>query len=168
MQELRQPRVQGALVVCVTCGIRHSSERPCALHPRYFNALHVKDVKIANALFCLVSLICGTCHLRTCSSFFISKCWVIIGQLQIVSRRREKMLLLIQLPTLGNEEAVCALFYLRSEYEICQNKNAEKWTLRRMLSIIQTNAVARKKNCDRCYSDRSHCWKGKHWNGCKS
>lgn len=39
VQELRQPRVviQWALVVCVTCSIRHSSERPRALHPHYFN-----------------------------------------------------------------------------------------------------------------------------------
>lgn len=37
----------------------------------------------------------------------------------------EKMLLLIQLPTLGNEEAVYAPFYLVSEYKICQNKDAE-------------------------------------------
>lgn len=35
------------------------------------------------------------------------------------------MLLLIQLPMLGNEEAVYALSYLLSEYKICQNKNAE-------------------------------------------
>lgn len=37
----------------------------------------------------------------------------------------EKMLLLIQLPTLANEEAVHALFYLMSEYRICQNKDAK-------------------------------------------
>lgn len=89
---------------------------------------------------------------------FISKCWVTIGQLQIVSRRRGKMFPLIQLPTLGNEKVVYALLYFGSEYEICQNKDTKKELWGECFSLYKpTLWLERKTATDATQSEAIGC-----------
>lgn len=126
--------------------ILHSSERPLARHPHYFVAC-----KGCKGLLVGQRDLWDVAPADMQQQLFISKFWgVTVGQIDFVSRRREKMFLLIQLPVRGNLQESYALICSVSEYKMCRI-NKQKQTLQcfALYKPIQIEAIVGKASTRR-------------------